>query len=1065
MHKFNRGVRRRLSILLLFIMIFMQPVYAMTPKLSETHWAYGTMMELVRAKVFSPMSTEWGLDEPITRQEFVRLINKAYGNKILGNVSFTDVSEDSLYYKDVAKAVASGMISGYPDGTFKPEATITRQEAAAVLATMSRKENVMTGVVSAFSDGSQIPDWSKENMAWMIQKSFMNGYPDGTIGYAKTITYAEALAVTKNILGSQIVTESIDGNGQTITGNVSIIEPDVKLSNMVITGDLMIGGQVGNGDVTLDNVEIEGRLLVYGGGQNSIHLFNSIVSQLIVSRFEAPVRIVSDSNSQVRDSVIETSSVLEAPPSANVFKSVIVQPKIVNMAIDLKGTFENIAVNNIQQQLASAGVEAELPVKINIPLGSIIKTLRVATKAEIAGSGEVQNADVQVNDVKVNVKTNSFTLGNGVTKVVVNNKSVSTVREANSAGSTTNGTTSGTTNSTSSGGSSGGSSSNDDNTVSPSTIQFDATTIAQSANEGDSTANSLTFTLVRTGNTAAAATVIFSVAGSGTNSAATTDYSVQTTSPITFFGGESSKTIVVNTVPDTTVESDETFTVTLTSAGGNGQLGTEKTATGTITNDDTASVAPSTIQFASTSLAQSANEGDTAGNILTFTVERTGNTAAAATVDFMLSSSGTSPADTMDYMAMTISPLSFAAGETSKSIYVNTLPDTDVENDETFTITLTGVGGNGQLGTSNLSAIGTILNDDTVPTTTPSVIQFSSSTLTVSASEGNTTGAALSFTVERTGNTAETATVAFAVTGTGTNPASTSDYSVQTTSPISFAASETSKTITVNTVPDTDVESDETFTVTLANPGGNGQLGTSNLSATGTITNDDSAPQTTAGAIQFASTTYMGSEGGTDPIFTLSRTGGDDGTVTVDIIATPGTASTLDYGSLSTSTVTFTDGVISQTVTLPIVNDTLAEASGEQLTVSISNPTGGATLGTTTSVPVTIYDNDQFIIDSVTSSGAITMVVAFNEDLASLPTTSDGSITVTSGASLVTSGTSITVTDIQYYGLSSSTIELTLSENPYDGVEITFNYMLESVNGGVLSQQVWQFSSAGWTKQ
>ncbi len=165
-------------------------------------------------------------------------------------------------------------------------------------------------------------------MAWMIQKGYMTGYPDGSIGYDKPITYAEALALTSNVLGNRIVAETTDGGGQTIDGNVTVIEPNVTLKDMVINGDLVIGGQVGEGDVTLDGVEIKGRLLVYGGGQNSIKLFRSIVNQLVVSRFEAPVRIVSDDASSVSDSIVETSSILEAPPSVSVFKSVIIQPTI-----------------------------------------------------------------------------------------------------------------------------------------------------------------------------------------------------------------------------------------------------------------------------------------------------------------------------------------------------------------------------------------------------------------------------------------------------------------------------------------------------------------------------------------------------------------------------------------------------------------------------------------------------------------------------------------------------------------------------------------------------------------
>ncbi len=278
--RIKRDVKRRLSLLLAIVMILAQPVFAVGPQIEKDHWAYDTMISLVQDKIFSPMAMDWGFDKPISRQEFVRLINKAYGTNGQSEINFSDVAMSSPYYKDVAKAVASGMIKGYPDGTFKPMGSITRQEAAAVLSKMTRKQSVLTGVVNAYTDGMMIPDWSKEYMAWMIQKGYMTGYPDGSIGYDKPITYAEALALTSNVLGNRIVAETTDGGGQTIDGNVTVIEPNVTLKDMVINGDLVIGGQVGEGDVTLDGVEIKGRLLVYGGGQNSIKLFRSICQSI-----------------------------------------------------------------------------------------------------------------------------------------------------------------------------------------------------------------------------------------------------------------------------------------------------------------------------------------------------------------------------------------------------------------------------------------------------------------------------------------------------------------------------------------------------------------------------------------------------------------------------------------------------------------------------------------------------------------------------------------------------------------------------------------------------------------
>ena len=94
--------------------------------------------------------------------------------------------------------------------------------------------------------------------------------------------------------------------------------------------------------------------------------------------------------------------------------------------------------------------------------------------------------------------------------------------------------------------------------------------------------------------------------------------------------------------------------------------------------------------------------------------------------------------------------------------------------------------------------------------------------------------------MNRTGNTTGTNSVDWGVTGSGTNPANAADFGgTLPTGTVSFAAGETSKTITVNVSGDTLVETDDTFTVTLSNPSNGATITTA--AATGTIQNDDTS--------------------------------------------------------------------------------------------------------------------------------------------------------------------------------------------------------------------------------
>lgn len=111
------------------------------------------------------------------------------------------------------------------------------------------------------------------------------------------------------------------------------------------------------------------------------------------------------------------------------------------------------------------------------------------------------------------------------------------------------------------------------------------------------------------------------------------------------------------------------------------------------------------------------------------------------------------------------------------------------------------------------------------------------------------------------------------------------------------------------------------------------------------------------GQLQFSASSMNISEGAGTATFTITRTAGSDGAVSVRVSSRDGTASSDDYTPLNT-TVTFADGDSApKTVTLQITNDALVEAD-ETLYLTLSAPTGGAGLGSANEILVTILDDD-----------------------------------------------------------------------------------------------------------
>jgi hypothetical protein len=390
-------------------------------------------------------------------------------------------------------------------------------------------------------------------------------------------------------------------------------------------------------------------------------------------------------------------------------------------------------------------------------------------------------------------------------------------------------------------------------------ISISATNANQT--EGNAGNKAFTFTVTSNANTTATRTVNFAVSG-GPNANAVNGLDFGTSFPsgiVTFAPGVTSQVITVNVSGDVTFEQSEVFIVTLSSPVGD-TLGTA-IASGTIQNDD--------INYAIAPTNATQTEGDAGNKAFTFTITRSGNTVAASSVDYILSGSGNSPTDASDFGGtFPTGTVNFAAGVTTQVVTVDVSGDTTVESSETFTVTLVS-NPTTPATVVNASATGTITNDDGTSLQIEPTNAFQT--------EGNGGNKAFTFTVRRSGNVSGASSANFAVTGSGINPATASDFGGTLPSgTVSFAAGATSQVITVNVSGDTAPEPSEGFTVTLSNPT---SATITTASANGAIANDEILESTGINAFLndtgriYLSVDGNGTTGGTGVVQILKNSG------------------------------------------------------------------------------------------------------------------------------------------------------------------------------------------------
>lgn len=146
----------------------------------------------------------------VTRAEFVSILVNALGVKTVGASSygFTDVASGKWYSDAINSAAQLGLIAGKGDKTFSPDATITRQEAASVVANALKfvaKPVTVTGTESTslyapYNDKAKVADWAKENVAIAIKSGIILGVSPTALNPVGTSSRAEAVTMLSNFL-------------------------------------------------------------------------------------------------------------------------------------------------------------------------------------------------------------------------------------------------------------------------------------------------------------------------------------------------------------------------------------------------------------------------------------------------------------------------------------------------------------------------------------------------------------------------------------------------------------------------------------------------------------------------------------------------------------------------------------------------------------------------------------------------------------------------------------------------------------------------------------------------
>ena len=390
------------------------PAFGATPANDyDSHWAKAVIQSAIDSGISKGYPDgSFRPDKAVTRAEFFALVNNAFKFTKTSAVEFSDVTADAWYAPVIAQAKAAGYISGYADGGIHPESNITRQEAAVIISRIKSLAGPADSL--SFTDTAAIASWSKPAVSAVFAAKVMSGYPDGSFKPQAQIKRAEALVAVNNGLNYQAAADTIyDQAGTygslaettTIPGNVVIKAAGITLQNTIIKGSLTIAREVGNGEATLKNVTVLGDTYVYGGGVNSIYFIDVTSGKVYVQKDDGPVRIVASGASAI-ERIMAGSDVklAEVNLTGAGFAGITVEK---NAAGGIDITLAGVKCDSVDIQAAG--------VTLNCDQASTIANLTVnAAGTKITGKGVISSAEINADGVSFESKPVNLIVASGI---------------------------------------------------------------------------------------------------------------------------------------------------------------------------------------------------------------------------------------------------------------------------------------------------------------------------------------------------------------------------------------------------------------------------------------------------------------------------------------------------------------------------------------------------------------------------------------------------------------------------------------------------------------------------
>ena len=377
----------------------------------QGHWAQNTINKWVdKGDISGYPDGTFRPNNMITRAEFVVLVNNAMGYTKSGYAYFSDVPSHYWGKNAIQTGVAAGYISGDGNGIFRPNDPVTRQEAAAMISRiLDLKQNESRAY--RYTDSYAISNWAKGVVGAVSDAGIMAGYPDGSFGPNRVLTRAEAVLALDKTVNYKPSDKEEDKEE---TQKEDMLLTQSKLEDTTITGDLTISDRLGTKTITLEDVTVKGKLIVDGGGE--IILKDCDIIEMVMDQKDTAVK--ASGKTTVEKTTFKKIGKLTGGDYTDVIVDkelsgyITIDAKVRNLTLDAETDLKLGSDARIKNMEITKNADKAT---IDFSKGKV-EDMEVKDKITIKGSGDIDTMTVYVSDVNTSIRPDTVKTKDGASK-------------------------------------------------------------------------------------------------------------------------------------------------------------------------------------------------------------------------------------------------------------------------------------------------------------------------------------------------------------------------------------------------------------------------------------------------------------------------------------------------------------------------------------------------------------------------------------------------------------------------------------------------------------------------